>query len=235
MWRSGGWPCQDTIEAELIAGGCLERVRDGGVGPERLRLTDLGVQVIAATVQSNRRQMDEHEALVTRVAVEMHRAGRLVWRGLSLRSPVPLPEDADRRRWVLARPDVFSLRPSNRSAGLRPVVHEIKVRRADLLSDLRRPDKRSAYLGMSSQTWYVLKAGIAQPEDIPLDCGVIVAHPVGATDGGDETAAKALRQARLELLRPAPQRPCEPDLGTWLALAKAHRETDLEDEPQTSF
>jgi hypothetical protein len=247
LWRSAGWPCQDLIEAELLAAGCLMRIADGLDGRERLRLTEEGVRVLAASVQANRRQLNEHEALVTRVAVEMHRSGRLVWRGLSLRSPLPTPDEPERRRWVLAKPDVYSLRPSSLARGLQPVVHEIKVRRADLLSDLRRADKRAAYVGMSSQTWYVLKAGIGEPDEIPPDCGVILAHPVEAPlsagvaagqpadTGSRDVTLAGLRHARLELIRSAPQRACEPDLATWLALAEAHRETDLEEEPQASF
>ena len=42
IWRSAGWPCQDLIEAELLAAGLLERVRHGG-GRETLRVTDAGV------------------------------------------------------------------------------------------------------------------------------------------------------------------------------------------------
>jgi hypothetical protein len=247
LWRSAGWPCQDLIEAELLAAGCLMRIPDGPQGRERLRLTEEGVRVLAASVQANRSQLAEHEALVTRVAVEMHRSGRLVWRGLSLRSPLPTPDEPERRRWVVAKPDVYSLRPSSLARGLQPVVHEIKVRRADLLSDLRRADKRAAYVGMSSQTWYVLKAGIGEPDEIPPDCGVILAHPVEAPHSAGVAAGQpvdkgrrdgtlaGLRHARLELIRSAPQRASEPDLATWLALAKAHRETDLEEEPQASF
>lgn len=247
LWRSAGWPCQDLIEAELLAAGCLIRIPDGPEGRERLRLTEGGVRVLAASVRANRSQLDEHEALVTRVAVEMHRSGRLVWRGLSLRSPLPTPDEPERRRWVLAKPDVYSLRPSSLARGLQPVVHEIKVRRADLLSDLRRADKRAAYVGMSAQTWYVLKAGIGEPDEIPPDCGVILAHPVDAPPSEDaaaeqaayaghpESALASLRHARLELIRSAPRRACEPDVATWLALAKAHRETDLEENPQASF
>ena len=34
VWRSAGWPYQDLIEAELIAGGWLHRICDEG-GRER--------------------------------------------------------------------------------------------------------------------------------------------------------------------------------------------------------
>ena len=46
-------------------------------------------------------------------------------------------------------------------------MHEVKVRRADLLADVRKPAKRSAYLGLASQCWYVLKAGVGSADDTP--------------------------------------------------------------------
>jgi hypothetical protein len=91
----------------------------------------------------------------------MHRAGRIVWQGLSLRAPVaaevpelPLPAvpsvfDAEAVpgpaqaavRWVQAMPDVYSIRHTTREDWVEPVAHEIKVSRADLLSDLKKPAK----------------------------------------------------------------------------------------------
>jgi hypothetical protein len=108
------------------------------------------------------------------------------------------------RRWRVGQPDVYSLRPSTRTAGLEPMVHEIKVRRADLLGELKQPDKRAAYLAVSSQCWYVLAEGIAEPDELPAECGVLIA-----------------RGERLVCARPAPKRPFEPSLSLWLALARA--------------
>ena len=79
VWRSAGWPCQDLIEAELLAAGLLERVRQPS-GHETLRVTDAGVAALAATLARNRARRGAHEALVERVAREMTRAGRIAWR-----------------------------------------------------------------------------------------------------------------------------------------------------------
>ncbi|HEY1393451.1 MAG TPA: hypothetical protein VFV25_08735, partial [Methylibium sp.] len=57
IWRSAGWPCQDLVEVELLAAGLLERVHEAS-GHERLRVTDAGVQVLAATLQRNRAARD---------------------------------------------------------------------------------------------------------------------------------------------------------------------------------
>ncbi|MFM7531158.1 MAG: hypothetical protein ACKO5J_01450 [Rubrivivax sp.] len=210
LWRSAGWPSQDLVEAELLAEGLLERVRDDA-GRETLRVTDAGVQALVATLAHNRGARSLHEELVERVAREMQRAGRIAWRGLVLRAPLQGPEPGA-TRWAQAMPDVYSIRHTTREDLAQPFVHEIKVRRADLLADLRLPDKRAAYRALASQCWYVLRAGIAEPEEIPLDCGVLVAHAAAADPFG----------GRLEVLRPAPVRAHRIDFATWVALARAN-------------
>jgi hypothetical protein len=196
VYRSAGWPCQDVIEIELLAAGLLERVRQPS-GHETLRVTDAGIRVIADTLQRNRARRDAHETLVERVAREMTRAGRLAWRGLSLRAKVG-------EAWTMAMPDVFSVRHTTVESYLEPVVHEVKVRRSDLLGDLRQPGKRAAYLQMSSECWYVIREGIARPEEIPPECGVLVAF-----DGV------------LDVARPAPRRAMRLPFDAWMALARA--------------
>jgi hypothetical protein len=200
MWRSAGWPCQDMLEVELLDHGLLQRLRDGD-GRETLRVTDAGVAVLAQTLRRHRAARDAHEVLVGRVALQMQRAGRIVWRGLSLRAHIGEGEAA---AWVMAMPDVYSIRHTTVDAYLEPVVHEIKVRRADLLSDLRHAAKRAAYLALGTQCWYVIRRGIAEPREIPSECGVMLADASG-----------------LEVARPAPKRPLQMSFGLWMALARA--------------
>jgi hypothetical protein len=215
VWRSAGWPCQDLVEVELLAAGLLERVRDDA-GRETLRVTDAGLQLMAATLQTNRAARSAHEALVERVALEMQRAGRVVWRGLSLRAP--LAGDDATTTWAIAMPDVFSIRHTAVEDCAEPIVHEVKVWRADLLGDLRQEAKRAAYLALSSQCWYVLKAGIGGPHDVPPECGVLIAH-----------------EAALEVARPAPKRALRLPFATWMALARANAEAPLDDGAQAAF
>lgn len=207
------------IEVELLAARLLERVVDAG-GRETLRLTQAGIEVLADTLASNRASRTAHEALVERVALEMCRTGRLVWRGLSLRARVAVAAEP-RGGWCVARPDVFSIRRTSVEAYLEPVVHEIKVSRADLLGDLKKREKRAAYLELGGACWYVLGtkpggAPIARPDEIPEECGVIQAS-------GDS----------LEVLRPAPRRSVERlPLHVWMALAKATPEGGPDDDSQ---
>ena len=87
---------------------------------------------------------------------------------------------------------------------LEPIVYEIKVRRADLLADLRRPAKGEAYRQMARECWYVLAAGIGDASDVPEDYGVMVE-----------------RDGVLDVLRPAPRRALRLPFATWMALARA--------------
>ncbi|MEO7391643.1 MAG: hypothetical protein ABIU58_05680, partial [Ramlibacter sp.] len=178
IYRSAGWPCQDPLEIELLAAGMLDRVQAPS-GHESLRVTDAGIRLLAATLASNRRALSAHEALVEKVALEMGRAGRIAWRGLGLRAQVPRDDEGDTPlRWCIARPDVFSIRNTSVASYVDPIVHEVKVRRADLLGDLRQPAKRAAYLHLG-ECWYVLGCDargrcIAAPDEIPPECGVMV-------------------------------------------------------------
>jgi hypothetical protein len=221
VWRSAGWPCQDMLEVELLAAGLLERVHDGA-GRDTLRVTDAGITVLAATVQRHRAAFDAHQALVARVALEQQRAGRIAWCGLSLRARIADAEHRRGERWVMAMPDVFSVRQTSVAGYLQPEVHEIKVRRADLLADLRRPAKRAAYLGMAGACWYVLADGAGAAADVPDDCGVIRAHGPGF--------------AALEVLRAAPSRAMPHEAGLpfalWMALARATPVPPSEDDAQ---
>lgn len=196
MYRSAGWPCQDTVEIELLAAGLLER-RVEPSGKEYLRVTDAGIARLAQALACNRAVFDAHEALVQRVAEQMQAAGRIAWRGLTL-----LAKPGE--HWLHLRPDVYSIRNTTVEDYVEPLVHEIKVRRADLLSDLKKPDKRAGYIALSSECYYVLREGIARPEEIPPECGVMIAS-----------------DQRIDVARLAPKRPLRLGFGTWMTLAKA--------------
>ena len=138
----------------------------------------------------------------------MIREGRIAWRGLTLGARVPGESGGGTPvPMELSAHDVWSTSarsmtgPGSRrcpmssvrhpvAAHLQPLVHEIKVSRADLLADLRQPTKRAAYLDMAGGSYYVLAEGIARAEEIPAECGVI-----------------EMRDGLLHTLRPAPMRP----------------------------
>ena len=212
VWRSAGWPCRDRLELDLLGASLLERRFDDR-GRETVAVTEAGIQVLAAVRRRNQAALADHEALVGRVAREMRRAGRIAWRGLSLRAP--LQDQDGGTRWAVAMPDVFSIRHTTVEDHVEPVVHEIKVRRADLLADLRRADKGAAYLALASQCWYVLGRGIAQDDEVPPAYGVMLADEQG-----------------LEVVRPAPRRAARVPFAVWVALARANAEPACDDDSQ---
>ena len=176
IWRSAGWPCRDAVELDLVAAGWA-RVTEAAAGRETIALTDAGIQALAVARQRNRRALSAHDRLADRIAAHLITTGRIVWRELSLRTriegaaPPPaavpamadnalwqddLPDEARQQHrasakasWRMARPDVFSVRRTSVEDYLQPMVHEVKVSRADLLSDLRHAAKRESYQWLS--------------------------------------------------------------------------------------
>ena len=208
MYRSAGWPFLDTVEIELIAAGLLERVTEA-TGHTTLRLTDSGIAHLALSVQKNRQNRSAHEILVDRIGQEMLRAGRIVWTGLGLRAGL-MSGDGEPVRWKMCRPDVFSIRNTTVASYLEPIVHEIKVSRADLLGDLKCKDKRDSYLDVGGQCWYVLGCDskgkpIGQADDVPSECGVLIAEPDRL-----HVARNAVKKTSRDL-----------PFAIWMALAKA--------------
>ena len=139
----------------------------------------------------------------------MLRDGRIVWTSLSLRAKLP-SEPETPNRWKICKPDVFSIRHTSVANYLEPIVHEIKVSRADLLGDLKSKDKRDSYLDVGGQCWYVLGCDskgrpIGQENDVPPECGVMIAE-----------------QDRLHVARNAAKKSAlEMPFAIWMALAKA--------------
>ena len=232
IWRSAGWPCRDAVELDLVAAGWAT-LAEGAGGHETIRLTDAGIRLLADSRQRNQRSLSAHDQLAARVAANLMTAGRIVWRELSLRARItthdPPPAGAalmtdealwlddetisqqhheGKASWRMARPDVFSVRRTSVEEYLQPMVHEVKVSRADLLSDLRHAAKRESYQWLSCETYYVLPAGMAEPHEIPEAFGVWLLN--GTIDSGT-----------LDLVRPARHAPCTLPFSVWMALAKA--------------
>ena len=231
IWRSAGWPCRDAIELDLVVAGWAT-LSEAASGHETIRLTDAGIRLLAESRQRNQRSLSAHDRLAERVAGNLATAGRVVWRELSLRAKVnaQVPEAASLRSnalwpvdaidedmleqpmgktsWRIARPDVFSVRHTSVEAYLQPMVHEVKVSRADLLSDFRHAAKRESYRWLSCESYYVFPAGVAEPDEVPPEFGVWVMN--GTVESGT-----------LELVRPARHAACKLPFAVWMALAKA--------------
>lgn len=232
IWRSAGWPCRDAVELDLVAAGWATLAQGAG-GHPTIRLTDAGIRLLADCRQRNQRSLSDHDQLAAKVAAHLMAAGRIVWRELSLRArlttndPPPVgaavmtdealwlddetisqqPHPA-KASWRMARPDVFSVRRTSVEDYLQPMVHEVKVSRADLQSDLRHAAKRESYQRLSCETYYVLPAGLAELHEIPEAFGVWLLNG-------------PIHSGTLDLARPARHMPCKLPFSVWMALAKA--------------
>lgn len=203
LWRSAGWPCQDGLEIDLLAAGLLER-RETAEGHPFLRVTEAGIAWLAEARRAGLRRESAHDRLALAFARrQLLPAGRIVWRELARRAA---------RLWRVARPDLFSIRHTTVPAYLRPMVHEVKASRADLLSDLRHAAKRRAYQWLCEECYYVFPVGTAEPEELPPEFGVWVLH--GSLDAEGEGG-------RFELLRPARHVRCTLPFDVWMALCRA--------------
>lgn len=208
-YRSAGWPCHDNLEIDLLNAGLIaRRAAHTGSTADQVCVTEAGLRALGSSLSRNRHAFDAHETLVERIAQIEASSGRMVYRGLMLRGRIE-------SGWKSCRPDVYSIRYTPVAAYACPVIHEIKVRRADLLSDLKNADKRAAYQALSSAFYYVLPVGLADPDEIPDDCGVLYASESG-----------------LSLGRPSPQRAVELNTQIWMALARRGAEPVDFDETQ---
>lgn len=238
VWRSAGWPCRDGIELDLLAAGWARLVPDAA-GRETLRVTAAGLDILQQARRRRSRSASLHDRLAARMCDELHRQGRIVWRELALRAPLPgtayagrttpgLPgldaadADADAgigTTWRLARPDLFSIQHTSIEAALHPIVHEIKASRADLLADLRTADKGDAYRCLSCETYYVFPEGVAADGEIPPDFGI---WTLGGTP----------EDGTLTLRRPARFVARSLGFAVWMALARAAPARELTEPAQ---
>ncbi len=66
---------------------------------------------------------------------------------------------------------VMDLWPSGK---LSRYAFEVKISRSDFLHELKQPDKRKWAMDISNEFWFVCAPGVAKPEEIPEDCGLMV-------------------------------------------------------------
>ena len=190
-----------------MAAGLLER-RRSALGHETVHLTAKGLVVVAAPPAEADSPLSAHGTLVHEVAREMTRNGRIAWCGLRLR--VELVQEEGRAHWGIAKPDVFSIRNTSVEGYAQPVVHQVIVDRADLVTCVAEPDAHTVYRELGGECWYVLGQDelgnlIADPDEVPDEYGVLVCAG-----------------ARLMTVRSATHRmQARMPFAVWMALAKS--------------
>lgn len=98
---------------------------------------------------------------------------------------------------------------------------EIKVSRSDFLAEMRQPLKRRAALLVSNVFYFVTPPGLINPEELPLEAGLMEIYPT--TSGA----------YHIETIHEAPQRDIAPPTWRFLAAVtrRALRDTPPEDTP----
>ena len=65
------------------------------------------------------------------------------------------------------------------SKGLTSIAFEIKVSRSDFLSEVANPEKRQQAITHSNEFYFVVPAGLVAVDEIPMECGLMVAKGQG--------------------------------------------------------
>lgn len=168
-WRgrkgSGGAAMTDQLDLELATAGLIERHEAHGM--VMYRITHAGEMELG---EENKREVERrkpHHDLASRLALWLRDKGRITWENIEL-STGPGAEAS-----ACVRPDVYSMEKTKNPAKMNPVVHEVKVSRADFLADLKKPEKRAGYARFSDSVCYVAPPGMINPEEVPDGCGLL--------------------------------------------------------------
>lgn len=114
------------------------------------------------------------------------------------------------------RIDVLLIRKARRMGiGLFELLAiEVKVSRADFLSDVRRPEKQAPWREVAHRHAYAVPEGLVSADEVPAESGLIV---VSRKEGSQYVA----HPVRFE--RRAPMTATRPEFPTWLTNTLVHR------------
>ncbi len=161
------WGLRDGMDLDLLHLGWLRLDAH-----DYHRLTDAGVAALCEFRQENKQRQNAHDDLAERLAEHLRGKGRLVWLNKELKTE---GEGGSLR----VRPDVYSLQGTLNPDKICPMVHEIKISRADFQADVRKTEKRAGYRALSDYVHYVAPEGMLDPGEIPDGCGLLVERSDG--------------------------------------------------------
>lgn len=109
-----------------------------------------------------------HNELATSLAAHLrsrHCDHRVTWENLEF------SDWTDPTAGFRCRPDVFSIFPTLDVTKCRPWTHEIKISRADFLSDVRSGKWRQ-YAKFSCRVYFAAPHGLIEPHELPSEAGL---------------------------------------------------------------
>lgn len=187
----------DGIDLDLLGRELIESQPTSFSGCN-VSVTDKGVKALHAYRTTDIENRGNHHSLGNRVAAWLRSKGRMTWENVEFRhkrfTKGEGPNQIDYEHFQYVRPDVFSIEPSLKHERANPCIHEVKVSRADFLSDLAKPEKREAYAGMAEAVYYVAPEGIIQPAEVPEGFGLLV-----ETADGEFKLLKRPKKRKVEL------------------------------------
>lgn len=152
----------DNLDLDLLRVGAINY--DPGRMSDYMCVTRLGMQLLAEELERVRKAREPHNTLAGRLAKHLQTTGRLTWENIEFKAAPG----------VLVRPDVYSLVATHTEKRLCPIVHEVKVSRADFLADVANQAKREGYFKIACYVVYAAPQGMIELSEVPDDCGLIV-------------------------------------------------------------
>jgi hypothetical protein len=187
---------RDGIDLDLVGMGyiALSEARAGGFSfGDYAEITEIGIAALHAIRQADIAARSVHHDLGSRLAIYLRKQGRITWENIEFSNRV-WDEELKYERKQFVRPDVYSIFPSLNLKGANPCVHEVKVSRADFMSDLAKPEKRGAYAMMAEAVYYVAPEGVIHPSEVPQGIGLLVER-----SKGEFVLTKRPRKRKIEL------------------------------------
>lgn len=147
---------------DLVGWGMIAPVKEKIHQFKRYELTSYGYAVASYLKQRNRRKMKDHDLLALIFARQKKKAGLLPFLDIELKSDNGV-----------CRPDIFTMKATYNEDNMNPTAYEVKVSRADFLSDMSKPDKWKAYLDIANSLYYICPEGLIDKKEVPKECGLI--------------------------------------------------------------
>lgn len=159
----------DNLDLDLVGLGLVTRKES--YGNITFVITDEGEKELYREKQREIARRSPHHDLGSRLSTYLRSKTKITWENIEFK--IETFDKNGVRNLYVARPDVFSLNLTYNEEKISPTVYEVKVNRADFLTDLKKPEKRGAYQEICECMYYVCKEGLIKIEEVPIECGLI--------------------------------------------------------------
>lgn len=158
------------VELDLIVSGLLEQVDDHRSPSACVKLTPKGVALLGSLRQDRLSAQDVHHSLGARLALYLQTKSKMTWENIVFYHPELRMSG---RTWDSVRPDVFACNVSLNADNAHPEIYEVKVSRADFLSDMANPKKGQGYAELAEAVYFCTPQGLVAPEELPPGVGLL--------------------------------------------------------------